>query len=119
MVKRVRARLASATGPTDSQPPSVLGIHEAQGATTLTLRVTPRAARDSLTIQDGQLRVRLRAAPVDGAANSALIALLADRLQLPRRSISIIHGDTARVKRLAFAGVTPDDVRERIARAVV
>lgn len=119
MVKRVRAGLTSDSGPTDSQPSSVLGIHETQGATTLTLRVTPRAARDSLTIEDGQLRVRLRAAPVDGAANVALIALLADRLHLPRRAISLVHGETARVKRLTFAGVASEDLRQRIARAVV
>ncbi len=97
---------------------STLVIGAARSALTLTLRVTPRASRDALSIEEGQLRVRLRAAPVDGAANAALIALLAERLGLPRRAFTIIQGETARVKRIAIAGVTADDLRQRIASAL-
>lgn len=88
-----------------------------RGAGTLTLvaRVTPRAKRDAISLQDGQLRVWLRAAPVDGAANAALIALLAERLDLPRRAITIVHGETARLKRLAIEGLTTDELRQRVA----
>jgi hypothetical protein len=84
----------------------------------LTVRVTPRASHDELTIAEGQLRVRVRAAPVNGAANNALLALLAGRLETPRRAISIIQGETTRVKRLAFTGLTEDDFRQRLARAL-
>jgi uncharacterized protein len=84
------------------------------GTLTLVVRVTPRAKHDVIKLQDGQLRVWLRAAPVDGAANAALIALLAERLNLPRRAITIIHGETARLKRLAIEGLSADGLRQRL-----
>jgi uncharacterized protein YggU (UPF0235/DUF167 family) len=49
--------------------------------------------------------VRLAAAPVDGAANDELIALFAKRLKIPKRDISIISGEHARLKRIRIAGV--------------
>ena len=77
-------------------------------------RVIPRAAQDAIALEDGQLRVRLRAAPVDGAASAALITLLAARLRLPKRAITIIQGQTARVKRIAIEGLSADDLRQRL-----
>lgn len=46
----------------------------------------------------------MAAAPVDGAANAALVALVAKRFGVPRRAVTLIAGDTARVKRLHIAG---------------
>ena len=97
---------------------ATLALGVTHGALMVTVRVTPRASRDALTIEDGLLRVRLRAAPVDGAANAALIALLAERLGLPRRAIAITQGESARVKRIAIEGLTADDFRQRIASAL-
>ena len=77
-------------------------------------RVIPRAAQDAIALEDGQLRVRLRAAPVDGAASAALITLLAARLRLPRSAITIIQGQKARVKRLAIEGLNAEDLRQRL-----
>jgi hypothetical protein len=65
-------------------------------------------------VAGGQLRAWLRAAPVDGAANAALIALLADRLNLPRRDIAILRGVTARQKQVAIAGQTSETLRQRL-----
>jgi uncharacterized protein (TIGR00251 family) len=59
----------------------------------------PRTAADGL--HDGQLRVRLHAPPVDGKANEALVAWLAQELGLPRRGVSLLRGDTSRRKVLA------------------
>lgn len=84
----------------------------------LAVRVTPRANRDTLRLKDGQLRAYLRAAPVDGAANAALLALLADRLDVPRRAITIIFGDTARLKRIAIEGLTAGELRQRLSAAL-
>lgn len=50
------------------------------------------------------LAARVSAAPVDGAANEALIALVAKSFAVPRRSVSITAGQTARLKRLMIAG---------------
>jgi uncharacterized protein (TIGR00251 family) len=71
----------------------------------LAVRVTPRAGRDLLTAGTGAHCVaRLAAAPVDGKANAALIALVAAAFAVPRRAVTLIGGDTARLKRLHIAG---------------
>ncbi len=89
-------------------------VRAAPGRVIITIRVTPRARREALTVVDGQLRAWLRAAPVDGAANAALIALLADRLSLPRRDITILRGESARLKQIAIAGQTDETLRQRL-----
>jgi uncharacterized protein YggU (UPF0235/DUF167 family) len=66
---------------------------------------------------DGSLRVRLHAAPVDGAANAALIEVLAKALGLPARAIAIVSGERGRTKRVKLDGVDERTVATRIARA--
>jgi len=72
------------------------------------VRVTPRAGRDAISCEGTVLRVRLKAAPVEGAANAALLALFAKRLRLPKRNVTLERGATSREKLLAIAGLTPD-----------
>jgi uncharacterized protein (TIGR00251 family) len=72
---------------------------------TLAIRVTPRGGRDTLTAGTADhLAARISAAPVDGKANGALIALVADRFGVAKRAVTLIGGDTARLKRLRVAG---------------
>jgi uncharacterized protein (TIGR00251 family) len=72
----------------------------------LEVRVIPRAGRSGVAgLRDGALLVRLAAAPVDGAANAELIAVLADALHLPKRSVEIVSGDRSRSKRVRIAGM--------------
>jgi uncharacterized protein (TIGR00251 family) len=61
--------------------------------------------------------VRLAAPPVEGAANDALVAFLAELLDLPRRNISIVSGEKSRAKRVAISGLSADAVTERMTRA--
>ena len=56
-------------------------------------------------MRDGALLVRLAAAPVDGAANAELIAILAKALDLPKRRIEIVSGDRSRSKRIRIIGL--------------
>lgn len=79
-----------------------------------TVRLTPRADRDAVAgvDADGVLLVRVTAPPVDGAANEALVRLVAKELDLGRTSVVIETGATARVKRLRVA-TTPERVRAR------
>jgi uncharacterized protein YggU (UPF0235/DUF167 family) len=76
----------------------------------VTVRLTPRGGRDALdgvaTLADGRtvLKARVRAAPTEGEANAALIALLAKAAEVPKGSVGLIAGQTARIKRLAIAG---------------
>ena len=71
----------------------------------LAVRVTPRSGRDALLAgTEDHFAARLAAAPVDGKANAALLALVADRFGVPKRAVVLIGGDTARLKRLHVAG---------------
>ena len=75
------------------------------------VRVQPRASRSEIVgEQEGALRVRLAAAPVDGAANDALIELLADLLNIPKRDIRIVTGITSKRKVIEAEGVTAEQV---------
>ena len=73
----------------------------------VTLRVTPRASRDAVGDVDdeGALRVRVTAAPADGAANKAVLGLMARTLHVPRSALSIVSGASSRHKRLRIEGV--------------
>jgi uncharacterized protein (TIGR00251 family) len=74
------------------------------------VRLTPKGGRDAIDgierLADGRavLRARVRAVPSEGAANAALIRLLADTLDVAARDISIVAGATARIKRVKVAG---------------
>jgi uncharacterized protein (TIGR00251 family) len=70
------------------------------------VRVIPRAGRSEFAgLRDGALLVRLAAAPVDGAANDELIALVARALGVPKRDITIVSGERSRSKRLRVANI--------------
>jgi uncharacterized protein (TIGR00251 family) len=72
----------------------------------LTVRVIPRAGRSGLAgTRDNAILVRLTAPPVEGAANTELIELLADLLHVPKRSVTIVAGERGRLKRVRIDGV--------------
>ena len=79
-------------------------------AIVLTVRLTPKAARDSLdgvgALSDGRAvaLARVRAVPDKGQANRALVELLAKSLQVPKSAIEVIAGATARLKQVRIAG---------------
>ncbi|MEZ5785319.1 MAG: DUF167 family protein [Xanthobacteraceae bacterium] len=80
----------------------------------LTLRLTPRGGRDALegvdVLADGRtvLKARVRAAPSDGAANAALVALIAKTLRIAPRQVVLIAGESARIKRVRISGAGAD-----------
>ena len=72
---------------------------------TVHVRVQPRASRDAITgVQDGRLRLRLTAPPVDGAANVACQKFLAGLLGVPRSAVRLTSGQKAREKTFHVAG---------------
>ena len=72
----------------------------------ITVRVIPRAARSGLAGTRGDaILVRLQAPPVEGAANEALVEVLAGALQVPKRAVSIVAGDRSRQKRVKVVGI--------------
>ena len=86
---------------------------EARGASIrVHVHVQPRASRSEVVgLHGAALKVRLLAPPVDGAANDALVALLAKRLGLSRRDVRIVQGATSRSKIVELDGTTADAVR--------
>jgi uncharacterized protein len=77
----------------------------------LFVRLTPKASADRIdgwdTDEQGRrfLKVRVRAAPIEGQANAALIVFIAKSLKVPKSRVSLIAGDTARLKCLEIKGV--------------
>jgi len=77
--------------------------------------VIPRAGRSAFAgLREGALLVRLAAAPVGGAANNELIALLAKALKIPKRDIAIVSGERSRTKRVSIAGLDREQVLARL-----
>lgn len=90
-------------------------LRAAPEGTTVDIRVVPRAGQSRVSgVRDGALLVYLAAPPVDGAANAELIAVLAGALRVPKRSVTIVRGDTSRRKTLLVAGITPSDLTTRL-----
>lgn len=71
----------------------------------IAVRVTPRSSRDRLAAgTDEHFAAWLAAAPVEGAANEALIALVARTFGVPKRDVRLTAGETSRLKRLSISG---------------
>ena len=81
----------------------------------IAVRVTPRSSRDVIEGVDeaGQLRVRVTAAPVDGAANKAVTSLVAKALGVPKSAVSVASGAASRHKRLRIVGVAAAEIAAR------
>jgi hypothetical protein len=79
---------------------------DAAGGAVLELLVQPRASRTRVVGEhDGRLKIQLAAPPVDGEANAALIAFLADALRVKRGDLALLAGETGRRKRVRVSGV--------------
>jgi len=94
----------------------------AQGASFL-VRVTPRASRTAIVGvtgdgKDAAVKIALRAPPLEGRANAALIDFLAELLDWPRSAITIVSGENARTKRIAVQGRDAMEVATAIAIAL-
>jgi hypothetical protein len=78
----------------------------------------PRGGRDAIggwardSAGRAYLRVRVAAPPIDGAANAALVALIAKALSRPARAVRIASGEHGRLKSLEIEGVDPADLQQ-------
>ena len=85
------------------------------GTEALAVRVTPRSSRNQvLGLRDGVVAIKLQAPPVDGAANAALLAYVAEQLGVPRREVTLVRGDTSRSKWIAVKGLSAKDLQQRL-----
>ncbi len=80
----------------------------------INVRVIPRSSKNMIEWNDGALKIHLTAPPVDGAANTALIALLAERLAVRKRDIQIVHGLSGRSKIVEITGISAAEIEKKI-----
>lgn len=82
----------------------------------IVFRVQPGARRSGwVGWFDGIPKIAVTARAVDGAANDAAIAVVADLFEVRRRSVTLVAGHTARTKRFSIAGVSDREIERRLA----
>lgn len=91
-------------------------FHDGKLGSAITVRVTPRSSKNQIyeILDDGTIKVRLTASPVDGQANHALIRFLAEVLEISLSSIEIIAGFTGKDKLVAISNLDSETVQKRI-----
>lgn len=84
--------------PKPDLPPAdaVRALADSEGR--LAVRVTPGARSESVSVEDGRVLVKVRAKPQDGAANEAVLGLLADALGIATSRLRLLRGATFREK---------------------
>jgi uncharacterized protein len=86
--------------------------------TRVRLRVAPGATRAGVVGRHGDAwKVRVTAPAEAGRANDAVVRLLADTLAVPRTSVTLVSGHSARDKIVELAGVGPEDIERRLSSA--
>jgi len=76
---------------------------------TLSIRIQPRASKNGIVLmEDGGIKVRLTAPPVDGAANEALVKFISDIFSVARSQVEIVSGHTARSKIVRIEGINQE-----------
>lgn len=91
-------------------------LHDGKLGAAVSVRITPRMPKNEISeiLDDGTIKIRLTAPPVDGKANQALIEFLAKILQISASSIEIIAGQTGRNKLITIMNMDSDEVHKRI-----
>jgi uncharacterized protein (TIGR00251 family) len=91
-------------------------LHSGQKGSALAVRVTPRASRNEIVemLDDGTIKVRIAAPPVDDEANTALIEFLSDILGVPKSRLDIVAGASGRDKLIAVLDMDVETAHQRI-----
>ncbi|HSB75101.1 MAG TPA: DUF167 domain-containing protein [Terriglobales bacterium] len=96
----------------------MIPIRDTPEGATFAVRVQPRARKNAIAGQTGDaLKLALTAPPVEGKANQACIEFLAEFLNVPRRSVTIVAGQTSRNKVIRIAGRTAAELEQRLRAA--
>jgi uncharacterized protein len=95
-------------------------LHSGKSGSAITVRVSPRSSKNEITdiLDDGTVKVRLTAPPVDGKANQALIEYMAKVLDVKPGSIEIVAGLTSKDKLLTIIGLKPEEVQQKLVKLI-
>jgi uncharacterized protein (TIGR00251 family) len=96
-------------------------LREVAGGVTLAVRAQPGAKKSAIVGVYGegvaaQLKIAVQAPPVEGRANEALIAFLAETFNIPKRSVELVSGELSRSKVLLLTGVTIQQAQSKLAK---
>jgi hypothetical protein len=91
-------------------------LHDGKTGAAITVRVTPRTAKNEIhdILDDGTVKIRLTAPPVEGKANKELIKFLSSVLDIPPSSIEILAGQTSHDKLVSILNMRSEEVQLRI-----
>ena len=93
----------------------MIPIRDTPSGAIFQVKVHPRAKKNAITgVVGDALKLALTAPPVEGRANEACIAFLAEVLNVPRSSVTIAAGETSRNKVIRIAGVSAAQVEDRL-----
>jgi uncharacterized protein len=94
---------------TGAAPPWLTRTHDGW---TIAVHVQPGAKRSSVAgLHGARLKLRIAAPPVEGRANAAVVALIAERLGIPRAQVSVARGARSRDKLISVAAPDCDPLR--------
>ncbi|HHE31076.1 MAG TPA: DUF167 domain-containing protein [Chlorobaculum parvum] len=94
-------------------------ISQKGDAACVAVRVQPRSSKPGIAGRYGeQVKICLKSAPVDNAANKECCQLLAKALGVTRSSVSVMNGQTSRSKVLKVEGMMPSELREALAHVL-
>lgn len=92
----------------------ILVLDSPTGAT-FAIKVHPRARKNAISGELGNaLKLSITAPPVEGRANDACVEFFAKLLKVPRSSVTIASGLTSRNKMIHVAGISAEDVRQKL-----
>jgi len=90
-------------------------VTDAAGGAILNVRAAPRSSRPGIDgVAGDAIKVRVKAAPVDGKANKEILETVADALGVPKSAVSFKSGETSKTKRLFVAGVAASRIVEAV-----
>ena len=93
----------------------MIPVRDTPSGATFQVKVQPRAKKNAIVGEVGEaLKIALTAPPLDGRANEACIAFLAEVLNVARSSVTIAAGETSRNKVIRVAGLSAADIRARL-----
>lgn len=85
----------------------------------LSIYVQPKASANRIAgLHAGALKICITAPPVDGKANKAVVTYLAQFFDLSKAAVCIDSGQHSRTKRVRIVGISPNDAREKLAKAL-
>ena len=97
----------------------MIPIRDSDQGATFAIKVQPRARKNAITGELGEaLKIALTAPPVEGKANDACVQFLAELLNVPRGSVTIIGGHSSRNKVVCIAGRTAAEIEQRFRAAI-